>query len=269
MFRLLYFIFSLFIVFSVQAQSNTELQSIQKVTRKNFGDEVLQDLYDYRMSVEKDAYSMTISLCSVYRTVAGSGELNEQDQYDSEDSSLLAWMHILYEGAAQPFSAIGGKKADYLEKTNTGFFELESWFHSLYTIFLIRSDGFKQGAIDCLGTMDQDEIGGFAKTIRIVDILGSTGFYALELVAMEKLFSLILKSFRFVKSPLSRAYFASLNKLHIPPSYAKKFFLSGAGVGIGGVAIMLWYQYQENQDQNQIIQEWFKEELTKIERQQQ
>ena len=240
MFRILLF-FSLFLSYFSYAQ---EL----------FEDEVLQNLYDYRMSIEEESYSTSISLCSLYSNV-----VHSQDNPHTEGSKQ-AWSKILYEGAAQPVSAIGGKKADYLGKTHAGFFEMKSWFYSLYVLFLVNSDGFKKGAQECLGNNPED-IKDFINTIKIVDIIGSSGFYAVELVTFAKLFSLILKAFSFIKAPVSKLYFKSLEKMHIPPRYAKYTLLGAAGTGVGALGLLLHNKYQEKRAQEEYLRQWIEEEL--------
>ena len=224
----------------------------------SFDDEVLQELYEYRMNIEKDAYSTAKDLCSVYAHVIISSDIS------FSENSLDAWSKILYEGMAQPFSAIGGKKADYLEKTHAQMFELRSWFYSLYTLFLLNSDGFKKGAEECLKG-HPEEVEDFIKSIKVVDIIGSSGIYLVEGGIIGKLLSVIIKSFKFVKSPVSKAYFKSLKKMHVSPRHAKNFLLTAAGSGALAGGIFFWNEYREKKAQQEMLQKWFEEELKKIE----
>ena len=262
MIRLLFVITYLFMVLPVQAQTNSEIQRAEEEIQRKFGDEILQNLYDYRMSVEENAYSVTTGLCPIYRKVSlWNGSEESQTYIPSESASLQFWGDIFYEGLAQPFSAIFGKKADYLNKTNAGFFEIRSWFYSLYVLFLINSEGFEQGAMDCLETTDEEEIDSFAQTIRVVDLLGSSGFYVAEVVAMEKLFSFV---FRLLKSPVSRAYLNLLHRLEISPADAKKILLSSAGLTTLTLGNIFWNMYEETQDQAKAIEEMMQEELKRM-----
>ena len=259
MFRLLSFMLSLIVSVSLQAQTNDEAQWAQKETRRIFGDEALQELYDYRMEIEAEAYSVTMNLCPIYhRAMLWDGSSKTPSSFTvSETSSLNTWGLIFYEGMAQPFSIIAGKKVNYLDRTHTGFFAWESWFRSLYVIFLLNSDGFKQGAKDCLGTDDSEELERMAQTIRIVDVLGTSGVYVVEFIAMEKLFSIILKSFRFVP-PL---YYKTLKKLKVHPTHAKRALFGTAGVSAIFLGAVVWDSYQEKKEQAERFQELIQSHL--------
>ena len=194
-----YFII-LFSMFSVQADygyletMSSFVKQAEEETKKHFGDEVLQKLYEYRLKVQEEAYSTTLRLCAGYRMAVGYGlpdyHKKIQNSYYSKhpneevrvwankineeygemvSSSLQEWLKLVYEGGVQPFSAMFGLKSDYLAKKNAGLFEFESWFHSLYSLFLLNSLGFLQAAVHCLGTMDKSEIDRFASTVMIFD----------------------------------------------------------------------------------------------------
>lgn len=199
--RLYIYCFILFYISSVHADYgylpavSSFVEQAEAETKKHFDDEVLQKLYEYRVKIRESAYAVTMQLCAGYRTAVGygmpeyhenmrkpyytnhsdpevrlwAGRINEE-YGKAVSSSLQAWMKLVYEGGAQPFSVIfGGLKSDYLAKRNTGLFEFESWFHSLYSLFLLDSLGFLQGAVHCLGTHDKSEIDRFAAAVMIVD----------------------------------------------------------------------------------------------------
>lgn len=183
---------------------------------KVYGDEVLNELQAYRLEVEKNAYVNTLKLCEGYRRAKGLGPHPSHGQYMfSADEAASAWGKVLKEGAAQPFSAVFGLKADFLEKGHYGYFDFKSWFQSMHTMFFINSSGFLAGAMHCLNTMDQREIGKLATAIVIVDYEASlvshavnTGVVGGATLAVfwsaTKIFRVIGHSTRFLWSPTGR-----------------------------------------------------------------
>ena len=167
------------------------VQKVERESQKHFDDEVLQQLYEYRIEIEKNAYLTTLQLCSAYHIATkynleeyrqNISELNHPDpevqkwiqqilsqQKSLVSSSLQSWGSVAYEGGTQPLSALFGLKADYLNQTHAGLLEIQTWFQSLYSLFLVQSPSFLQAANDCLGTEDPSEIDSFASTILIFD----------------------------------------------------------------------------------------------------
>jgi hypothetical protein len=176
---------------------------------QEFDDEALQRLHDFRQRVEAEAYETTLRLCEGYRRVKGiidphgrqSGPSDYHGQYVySEAEALRAWSQVLYHGAAQPITAMGGLKSHYLSGNNIGIWDLRSWFGSLYSMYLVNSFGFLGAAVHCLQTMDQQTINNFAATILIVDYQMSL---ATHVIALERISALILRAVRWGIRPVA------------------------------------------------------------------
>ena len=199
-------------------QTSILVQKVEEDSQKHFDDEVLQQLYEYRIEIEKKSYLTTLQLCSAYHIVTKYSleeyrqninspyVLNHPDpevqtwtqqilsqQESLFSSSLKPWSSVAYEGGVQPLSALFGLKADYLNQTHAHVFEIQSWFQSLYSLFLVRSPGFLKAAGDCLGTEDSSEIDQFASTILIFDstaslplILGTGGAVGVAIKGLIK-----------------------------------------------------------------------------------
>ena len=184
-------------------QTSAFVQKVEEESQKHFNEEGLQELYEYRIEIEKNAYLKTLQLCPAYHIITNY-DLEEyyaninrtyffnhpdpevqqwiqniQSQQESVfSSSLQAWRSVAYEGGVQPLSSLFGLKADYLNYTHTGLLEIKSWFQSLHSLFLVQSPGFLQAAGDCLSTEDPSEIEQFASTILIFDSTASVPLIA-------------------------------------------------------------------------------------------
>lgn len=133
-------------------------------------------LLEFREKIEKESYKTTMSLCFAYRKAKGMAmphRFSNEDQMLAE--SELAWGKIFYEGTAQPFSAIAGLKSEYISSKEISLFAIDSWFRSLYTIYLLDTMGFLQASAHCLNTLDHNEIMNFASTIMAFDLAGTAG----------------------------------------------------------------------------------------------
>ena len=182
-------------------QTSVLVQQVEEESQKHFDDEVLQKLYEYRREIEQNAYLTTLKLCPAYHIITRYGleeyyqNINkpyflnhsdpevqkwvQQTQQESVlSSSLKSWRSVAYEGGVQPLSALFGLKADYLHQTHASLLEIQSWFQSLYSLFLVQSPGFLQAAGDCLNTEDPSEIDQFAFTILIFDSTASVPLIA-------------------------------------------------------------------------------------------
>ncbi|MGE0527633.1 MAG: hypothetical protein AB7G93_12730 [Bdellovibrionales bacterium] len=137
-------------------------------------DPVLHRLVKYREIVEQGAYLQTLRLCSAYRQGRGLPTPSHpgRSQYSYQDS-LAAWSEIALAGALQPIDAIFGPKADYIEVNRLKLWALQSWFQSVYTVYLIDSPGFLQAAVHCLNSLDAREINLFASTIVATDYVAN------------------------------------------------------------------------------------------------
>ena len=254
-------------------------EAVEKETKKRFNDEALQNLYEYRQIVQKNAYADTMRLCSAYRQAVNMGPpayhehlsspyymnhsstevrkwaQNITRQYgEALSSSLQAWMRLAYEGGAQPFSAMFGMKADYIEKTNTGFFEMRSWFQSLYALFLINSLGFTAGASHCLGSLNENEINRFASAIMIFDSEASLAGHALTFWTGGVIINYLIKA---VRLPLRSAgqitssfiqkmkhHFAWNIKIH--PAFSKRNILTAGGLSLtGGLGFFIYEKIKQ------------------------
>lgn len=131
--------------------------------------ESIRSLAKFKAAVEDEAYERTLKLCYGYRwAVAGMPEnKNFPPSYAVE--SLNEWAKVLKEGFVQPLSSIAGLKSDFLEEKGVPLWAMESWFRSLYSLYLINSWGFLKAGIHCLQTMDQAELNNFASAIVLAD----------------------------------------------------------------------------------------------------
>ena len=259
---------------------------VEKADRKKFSDDVLQKLYDYRKNIQENAYSTTMKLCPAYRIAKGIGlpeyheksndsyyvqhrspevrhwALNMNDEYgESLSSSLQAWLYVMYEGGVQPFSAMGGIKADFIDKLNLSFFEAKSWFYSFYTLYLIDSLGFLQAAMHCLDTMDVDEIHQFASTILAVDVTMSMAGYVLTFWTGEKIFGAIIRGIQWSSRPIGRMMTRAMHRRGISPKMVKKYAIVAGGVALGVLGLWAIDSIMESQEEQERIQEIIKEEI--------
>lgn len=262
------------------------IQYVKKDERKQFSDEVLQKLYDYRTEIQENAYETTMKLCPAYRTAKGMGlpeyhkklnnsyyvshespevrnwAFNMNEEYGEVlSSSLQSWLYVMYEGGIQPFSAIGGIKADFIEKLNISFFDWKHWFYSFYTLYLTDSLGFLQAAMHCLNTMSSDEINQFAVTVLFVDATMSTAGYGLTFWAGDKIFRAIIQGIRWSSRPISRMVTRTLHKNNISPNTVKKYAVVAGLVGLGGAGIWAAHSIMESQEEQDMFQEMMQREL--------
>ena len=262
------------------------IQYVKKEERKQFSDEILQKLYDYRIEIQENAYETTMKLCPAYRIAKGMGlpeyhkklsdsyyvshespkmrnwALNMNEEYGEVlSSSLQSWLYVMYEGGVQPFSAIGGIKADFIEKLNISFFDWKSWFYSFYTLYLTDSLGFLQAAMHCLNTMSSDEINQFAVTVLFTDAVMSTAGYALTFWAGDKILRAIIQGIRWSSRPISRMITRFLHKNNISPDTVKKYALLAGFVGVGTAAGWIVQTIKESQKEQDMFQEMMQKEL--------
>ena len=261
------------------------IQYVKKEERKQFSDEVLQKLYDYRTEIQENAYETTMKLCPVYRIAKGMGlpeyhtkissyyvshespevrnwALNMDEEYGEVlSSSLQSWLYVMYEGGVQPFSAIGGVKADFIEKLSISFFDWKHWFYSFYTLYLTDSLGFLQAAMHCLNTMSSDEINQFAVTVLFVDAAMSTAGYGLTFWAGDKIFRAIIQGIRWSSRPIGRMITRVLHKNNISPNTVKKYAVAAGLVGLGGLGTWAAHSIIESQEEQDIFQKMIQREM--------
>ena len=170
-----------------------------EIQERSYDDEVLQKLYAYRQQVEKGAYRATLKLCEGYRRAKSLGPHPYHGKYMyTESEALGAWAQIAYEGSIQPLSALGGLKADFLDKAGLGLGDYRTWFGSMYTMYLVNSTGFLMGALHCLD-MNHDEflsgskVGQLASAIVGVDYYSSAAGYIATFWSSGKVLALISK----------------------------------------------------------------------------
>lgn len=264
-------------------------QSVTEEARKQFGDDILQKLSDYRIEVQKNAYETTMKLCPAYRIAKGMGlpeyhqklsdsyyvnhessevrkwALTMKDKYgDMLSSSLLAWMYVMYEGGVQPFSIIGGVKADYLSVSPyVTLLDIRSWFYSLYTLFLVDSMGFLQASVHCLGTMDADIINEFAGTLLFVDGEMSVVGHALLFWTGARVVGAIVQGIRWSSRPMGKIISSFLHKRNISIRTVAKY-VSVAAFGVFALRSDSILEPQEQETDEEMLQEWFMEELRNI-----
>ena len=250
--------------------------------RSQFSNDVAQKLYDYRMEIEENAYQTTMRLCPAYRIAKGMGlpeyhrrlsdsyyvnhessevrewALNMNDEYGEVLSSYLQeWLYVMYEGAVQPLSNIGGVKADWIQNSpeEISFFDMEQWFYSFYTRYLVDSTGFVQGAMHCLGTMDGDEINQFAVTILAVDTGMSALGYVLTFWTGDKILRLIIHGLRWSSRPVGRAMVRFLNSKNISPKTVKTYAIIAGVFGLGGLGVWTTDAFLDSQAEQEFGQD--------------
>jgi len=259
---------------------------VEEEERRQFSDDVIQKLYDYRMEIKKNAYQTTMKLCPAYRIAKGMGlpeyhkqfnnsyytqhkssevrgwALNMNNKYGEVlSSSLQSWLYVMYEGAVQPFSAIGGVKADWIQnKPELSLFDMESWFYSFYTLYLIDSLGFVQAAIHCLGTMDSDGINQFASTVLAVDTAMSALGYAVTFWTGEKILRFIIHGLRWSSRPVGRILVRFLNSKNISPAVKKYAIITGV-FGLGGLGLWVVDAIMDSQKEQEVAQDFILREL--------
>ena len=262
------------------------IQYVKKEERRQFSDEILQKLYDYRTEIQENAYETTMKLCPAYRMAKGMGlpeyhkklndsyyvshespevknwALNMNEEYgEILSSSLQSWLYVMYEGGVQPFSAIGGIKADFIENLNIPLFDWKHWFYSFYTLYLTDSLGFLQAAMHCLNTMSSDEINQFAVTVLFTDAVMSTAGYGLTFWAGDKIFRAIIQGIRWSSRPIGRMITRVLHKNNISPSTVKKYAVIAGLAGLGGVGVWAAHSIMKSQEEQEMFQEMMQREL--------
>ena len=267
------------------------IQSVEEEVRRQFGDGVLQKMYDYRIEIQKNAYAETMKLCPVYRIAAGMGlppyhkklknsyyvqhespevrdwALQMNRQYGKDiASSLQAWLYVMYEGGVQSFSALfeTGMKGDYINITQASFFESRRWFYSLYTLYLTDSLGFLQAAMHCLGTISEEEINQFALTVLGVDAAMSTAGYTVTLWTGEQVFGLIFKGIQWASRPLTKRFVSWLHRMNISPSTVKKYAVAGGITALGGLGIWTVSSLNKTQEEEELLQRMIQEEISRM-----
>jgi hypothetical protein len=163
------FLFILLFNSAAKAEDLFDLEKDGEQTAQAIGGEAAKDLRQFRISVQKDAYSMTMKLCQGYRVATGLPMLppgHESAGYSVAESTT-AWGKILGEGALVTYSSLFGRKLVYNKIENWNNYEL---FLSMYTIFLVNSPGFFYAAQHCLNTVDQNDIFLFAYAIAMADV---------------------------------------------------------------------------------------------------
>ena len=229
--------------YGYREQTHSLTQLVEKETVRKFGDETLQTLNEYKTNIQAQSYVTTMRLCAAYRVAKGMGlpdyhkkinsapYINHPDVHVREwaqnmsreygevvSSSIQSWLKVIYEGGVQPLSALFGMKSDYIYKRNLSFFELHSWFYSLYTLYLVDSLGFLQASMHCLATLDADVINRFATTVMIVDSEISLLGHALTLWGGAKVIQLIFQALKWTWRPVAKMGSAFLRKVDISPS---------------------------------------------------
>lgn len=148
---------------SVQAEVEAELQQVA-------GNEAVKMLAAYKKEVEENAYKATLQLCEGYRRATNQGPHPYHGRYMySFEEAMAAWGKVIAEGGLQTFNGIYGKKADYIHLQELGFFDFNAWFNSVYTLYLVNSTGFLQGAMHCLNSVNARDINKLAAAIVIAD----------------------------------------------------------------------------------------------------
>ena len=269
-------------------KTHSLIAEVEKETKRHFNDETLKKLYEYRMIVQKNAYADTMKLCSAYRQAVNMGlpayhehlsspyyinhpntEVREwarglTHQYGQMlSSSLQMWMRLGFEGGSQPFSSMFGLKADYIEKTNTGFFEMRSWFQSLYSLFLINSLGFVSGASHCLGSLDENEISRFASAIMIFDSEASLAGHAFTFWTGGMIFNYLFKAARWSLRPASKITSSFIQKIKqhtgwnikTHPAFSKRRLITAGGLSLtGGLGFFIYEKIKQRREMENKLQ---------------
>jgi len=210
-----------FLSISANALSDEVEFKIDQVEKQAaaMGEPIMIELAAFRKDVETNAKVDTLKLCEGYRRVRGMGPAKYHGKYVySFEQSSEAWAKIFQEGLMQPLSSVGGLKSAYLRLNHYRMLEFETWFRSLYSLYLIHSMGFLEGAMHCLNTMNKREINTFASAIVIADLESSlathvgltwTGGYAIS--ALIKITGYILWPARYLMNALN----IRLSKTHV------------------------------------------------------
>jgi hypothetical protein len=192
---------------------------ISEVEARLTDDESVRRVLAFRQNVEKNAYQDTLKLCEGYRRARGLGPSAFHGSYMfSLDESLAAWAHVLGAGLWQPVSGMFGLKADYATLHRLKMLSLESWFGSVYALYLVHSLGFLQGAMHCLDSMDQREINLFAAAIVAADYEASLATQIAASWPSARVTSFLIKSTSYIWSPiryLMRLLNLRLTKAHL------------------------------------------------------
>ena len=285
------YLFLSFICFTAQASAQGYLENFSSLTKVvedslSFDDEVLQALYNYRSEIRKNAYSITMRLCPVYRLAVGKGlpdyhkkmrkseyvnhphpqvqawVQNMNDRYGEDVSqSLQEWVRLVYEGGVQPFSSLFGMKADYLEVTHHSLLEFRSWFYSLYTLYLVDSLGFVAGAMHCLDTVDNSEINRFAQALLIVDSEMSLAGHAVTFWTGGKIIGLIIRGANLSFRPVSRASQAFIKKMGWDKALIKKYSGFGGLAALSGLGAWLSYSFFSLQEDTENLRHFIRESM--------
>lgn len=272
--------------FEERLKASDLIPYIKRKERRQFSDAVLQKLYEYRLEIQENAYATTMKLCPAYRIAKGMGlpeyhrrlgesryvnhespevrdwALNMNDEYGTAlSSSLQEWLYVMYEGAAQPFSVIGGVKADWADVTNTSSFEIKGWFYSFYILYLTDSLGFVQAIMHCLGTTDTDEVNQFIYTVLAVDLGMSSLSYFATLWTGDKILRLIINGLRWSSRPVGRAIVNFLHRKSISPNTAKRYATVAGLFFLGGFGVWATDAIMDSQEEKEIVQEIMQLEL--------
>lgn len=197
------------------------LQLIQQNedTAKLLGEEDLKALHQFRASVEKDAFSVTMKLCQGYRAAMGlpAIPIGHEHVMPSVEDSALAWGKVLKEGFLVSLSAIGGNKAKFNDIQGIELWNLRAWFLSMYTLYLINSPQFFYASQHCLNTVSSRDIFYFADAIVIADMVGTGAFEVASgeaigatvvgtVAGVRSLGQFLSRKLRFVWRPYHYAY---------------------------------------------------------------
>lgn len=181
---------------SAGADRSSDLDALVRQTESRI-DAQYADLIAYRRQVEAGAYDETMRLCAGYRRLRGLGPGVVAGDWRS-------WARIFKEGIDQPFSAVDGLKGEFIGATQLRIWNLDSWFRSVHTLYLIHSDGFKAAAGQCLGSVPPREIDWFARAIINADVAGSLASGLVSGAGLAQLFSLAKRSTRWAWVPVGR-----------------------------------------------------------------
>lgn len=128
----------------------------------------------FKSQVEADALGTTYQLCPGYRRLRYFFSWGAPGDFaPSSEVALRPWARIYRKGLMSALGLMFGERAKYAELMKESSVSLDYWFQSLYVLYLIESNGFLEGAMNCLNTMDQREINRFAKTILLADSIGA------------------------------------------------------------------------------------------------
>ncbi|MDE0151127.1 MAG: hypothetical protein OXK80_01345 [Bdellovibrionales bacterium] len=279
--------------FAENLKASDLIPLIGREDRKGYSTALLQQIYEYRLDIQENAYATTMKLCPAYRIAKGMGlpeyhrnlgesryinhespevrewARNMNDEYGTAlSSSFQEWVYVMYEGAAQPFSNMAGVKADWINVTNIPMNKMDHWFYSFYIYYLVRSLGFVQAIVHCLGTTDVDEVNQFIYTVLVVDLEMSLAGYVATFWTGDKIFRLLLHGLRWSSRPIGRALVSFLHRKHIPPGTVKKY-AAVAGVSVlGALGIWITNAIMDSQEMGEFSQEFIQQELESIKNEQ-